>query len=183
MVAGFRFAVLQAAFASARSIPPPQHSGLRFPSPVGHGRGLATRTGCAVPGEGVGSPCLRLRLRPASPTPGERGRSSCQPTGSQPLLALARDSLCLTGVVLHRLKSDRRAPKHFGQYAGPSDNRALCKVADLCPTCSVYSPLRFAYGYIMQAIIRHAIWWRQFPAGSRCAVTSVGFGQVRPLQA
>ena len=58
--------------------------------PVGHGRGLASRPGCAVPGEGGGSPWLHLassgvrrycsappasaRLRPASPTPGERGR-------------------------------------------------------------------------------------------------------------
>ena len=36
----------------------------------GHGRGLASRTGCAGPGEGIDS--LRLRLR--SSMPGERGR-------------------------------------------------------------------------------------------------------------
>ena len=47
-------------------------------------------------------------------------------------------------------------PKQSCQYAGPSDNRALCKVAEPCQSCRVYSPLRFAYGYIMQAIIRRA---------------------------
>jgi hypothetical protein len=36
---------------------------------------------------------------------------------------------------------ERRAPKHFCQYAGPSDNRALCKVAASCRLCRVYSPL------------------------------------------
>ena len=114
------------------ALPPPRRVGPSRvgPSPVGHGRGLASRPGCAVPGEGVGSPCLRLaslgalrskltpleppplRLRPASPTPGERGRrSSCQPIGSQPLLACARDSLCLPGKVPHRLRRGRCAPK------------------------------------------------------------------------
>ena len=81
------------------------------------------------------------------------------------------------------LPGKRRASKRFCQYAGPSDNRALCKVAESCRSCRVYSPLRFAYGYIMQAIIRRASRWRRYPIGSRCAVASVGFGQVRPLLA
>jgi hypothetical protein len=46
---GLSYAVRRAAFASARILPPPQRSDLRFPSPVGHGRGLTTRLGCAVP--------------------------------------------------------------------------------------------------------------------------------------
>ena len=86
-VAGFRFTILRAAQHPRIVLPPPRRAGLRFPPSVGHGRGLATRPGCAGPGEGVGSPCLRLtslgalrsklapcnlRLRPASPTPGER---------------------------------------------------------------------------------------------------------------
>ena len=32
-------------------------------------------------------------------------------------------------------------------------------------TLCVYSPLRFAYGYITQTIIRRASWWRQFLSG------------------
>ena len=39
------------------------------------------------------------------------------------------------------LPGETRLVSGFCQYAGPSDNRALCKVADLCPTCRVYSPL------------------------------------------
>ena len=94
------------------TLPPPRRSGLRYPPPVGHGRGLASRPGCTGPGEGVGSPWLHLatsgvrrycsapptsaRLRPASPTPGETPQRSCQPIGSQPLLALhATLSVCL----------------------------------------------------------------------------------------
>jgi hypothetical protein len=49
-------------FFTRNALPPPRRSGLRFPPPVGHGRGLASRPGCAVPGEGVGLPCLRLCL-------------------------------------------------------------------------------------------------------------------------
>ena len=160
-------------------LPPSKHSP---PSPVGHGRGLVSRSGCAVPGEGVVSPSLR----PASPTPertGETPQRTCRLPGSQPLLALARDSLCLPPVVPYRLRRVRRAANHFCQYAGPSDNRALCKVAEPCRPCASTLRYRFAYGYIMQAIIRRASWWRQFTKGSRCAFASVGFGQVRPFLA
>ena len=65
------------------ALPPPRRSVLSFSPPVGHGRGLVTRLGCAIPGEGVGSPCLRLCLprcatletrsratSPAPPAPG-----------------------------------------------------------------------------------------------------------------
>ena len=38
-------------------LPPSKHSP---PSPVGHGRGLASRSGCAGPGEGIDSAGLRL---------------------------------------------------------------------------------------------------------------------------
>ena len=50
-------------------------------------------------------------------------------------------------------------------------------------TLCVYSPLRFAYGYITQTIIRRASWWRQLPAGLPCGTASVGSGQVRPFLA
>ena len=77
------------------TLPPPRRVGLRFPTPVGHGRGLASRPGCAGPGEGVGSPCLR----PASPTPGERGRRrrapAASPAASRCSPALATLSVCL----------------------------------------------------------------------------------------
>ena len=100
-------------------LPPSKHSP---PPPVGHGRGLATRPGCAVPGEAsvrlvCGSACRSaprsklahaqpppLRLRPASPTPGETTQGSCRLSGSQPLLAIARDSLCLPPVVPYRIR-------------------------------------------------------------------------------
>ena len=82
------------------TLPPPRRVGLRFPTPVGHGRGLASRPGCAGPGEGVGSP----PLRPASPTPGKTPQVSCRLPGSQALLACARDSLCLPPVLPFRLR-------------------------------------------------------------------------------
>ena len=83
---------------------------------------MATRPGCAVPGEAsvrlvCGSACRSaprsklahaqpppLRLRPASPTPGETTQGSCRLSGSQPLLAIARDSLCLPLVVPYRIR-------------------------------------------------------------------------------
>ena len=77
------------------TLPPPRRVGLRCPTPVGHGRGLASRTGCAVPGEGVASPWLR----PASPTPGERGRRrrapAASPAASRCSPSLATLSVCL----------------------------------------------------------------------------------------
>ena len=56
-----------------------------------------------------------LRLRSASPTPGERGNrrsSSCRLPGSQPLLARARDSLCLPGYCRTDSGGPRRAPNN-----------------------------------------------------------------------
>ena len=88
---GLSFAVLQAALHPRSALPPPRRSGLRFPTPVGHGRGLASRPGCAGPGEGVGSPCLR----PASPTPGERGTMFLPPP-RQPAAARHRSRLSLS---------------------------------------------------------------------------------------
>ena len=73
---------------------------------------------------------------------------------------------CHRASIHHRLSVAAGEPvKSSNQYAGPSDNRALCKVAEPCQTYRVYSPLRFAYGYIMQAIIRRASRCRQLPAG------------------
>ena len=82
-------------FFTRSTLPPPRLSGLRFPTPVSHGRDLASRPGCTVPGEGVGSPCLRLRLRPASPTPGERG-TMFLPFHRQPAAARHRSRLSLS---------------------------------------------------------------------------------------
>ena len=56
---------------------------------------MASRPGCAGPEEGVGSPCLR----PASPTPGERGRRrrapAASPAASRCSPSLATLSVCL----------------------------------------------------------------------------------------
>ena len=70
-VAGFRFAVLQAALHPRNTLPPPRRSVLRFPASVGHGRGLAARPGCAGPREGIDSARRRLHRfrRVASPRP------------------------------------------------------------------------------------------------------------------
>ena len=89
----------------------------------------------------------------------------------------------LTAARFRSLPGGTRLGSGFCQYAGPSDNRALCKVAEPCRPCASTLRYRFAYGYIMQAIIRRASWWRQFTKGSRCAFASVGFGQVRPFLA
>ena len=53
------------------TLPPPRRFGLRFPTPVGHGRGLAPRPGCACPGEGIDSARRRLHRfrRVSSPRP------------------------------------------------------------------------------------------------------------------
>ena len=68
---GLSFAVLRAAFTSARTFPPPRRSGLRLPTPVGHGRGLVTWPGCTGPGEGIDSAKRRLHRfrRGGSPRP------------------------------------------------------------------------------------------------------------------
>ena len=50
-------------------------------------------------------------------------------------------------------------------------------------TLCVYSPLRFAYGYITQTIIRRASRWRRLTTGLRCAFAVSGSGQVRPFLA
>ena len=84
---GLSFAVHRAALHPRSALPPPRRSGLRFSTPVGHGRGLASRPGCAAPGEGVGLPWLR----PASPTPGERGNRRSVPATST---AASRCSRC-----------------------------------------------------------------------------------------
>ena len=49
-VAGFRYAVLRAALYPRSTLPPPRRVGLRFPTPVGHGRGLASRPGLSRSG-------------------------------------------------------------------------------------------------------------------------------------
>ena len=53
------------------------------------------------------------RLRPASPTPEDTPQGFCRLSGSQPLLAIARDSLCLPWAVLHRLKTGAPHPNKF----------------------------------------------------------------------
>ena len=175
------------------SLQPPRRAGLRFPSPVGHGRGLATRPGCAVPlpssftsfGCGSAKPlsalsfatglaftrfalsaareprCVSLethstqppplRLCPASPTPEERGNEvPATTTGSQPLLACARDSLCLPGAVPYRLRKDGNAP-NIPAYPSASTacrRPSLCSDADLlCPL----SALTLATGQVFTA--------------------------------
>ena len=184
----------------------------------------------------------RRRLALASPGfthargTGETPQRSCRLSGSQPLLAIARDSLCLPLVVpyrirqgllqtniaaislgvnrpgcvpcqtgsrlffyrypvaamssSHRLTAARfrslpggtRLGSGFCQYAGPSDNRTVMQSSRALSTLCVYSPLRFAYGYITQTIIRRASRWRQLPTGSPCGIASVGSGHGRPLQ-
>ena len=57
---GLSYAVLRAALHPRSTLPPPRRSGLRFPPPVGHGRDLANRPGCADPGEGIDFVSLHL---------------------------------------------------------------------------------------------------------------------------
>ena len=258
------------------SLQPPRRAGLRFPSPVGHGRGLATRPGCAVPGEasvrlvygsrtsvrfarnslcatsaappvsgftharrtGKRSSCnhhrqpaaarLRSRLSLSAwgstvPTQERRQRSkhSCLSFGVNRLPSsfallgrgFTRPAVCANAchrpsihrgsrLVFYRSpvaamsSSHRLTAARFRSLPGEPPWKVasantlahpiigpLCKVAEPCNPCRVYSPLRFAYGYITQTIIRRASWWRQFTAGPRYAFASVGFGQVRPWQA
>ena len=96
---GLSFAVRRAALHPRGTLPPPRRVGLRCPTPVGHGRGLASRPSCAVRGKAsVCLGCARLH-----PRPGNAGRCFCHSIGSQPLLAIARDSLCLPLVVPYRI--------------------------------------------------------------------------------
>ena len=194
----------------------------------------AWHPGPAAPFRGKAS--SRRRFARLHPRPGNGGTAAAfQPAhGSQPLLAIARDSLCLPLVVPYRIRQgllqtniaaislgvnrpgcvpcqtgsrlffagncncqgsshrsrnvgqrsllgNRRASKHFFQYAGPSDNRTVMQSSRTLSTLCVYSPLRFAYGYITQTIIRRASRWRQLTKGSRCAFAFSGSGQVRPL--
>ena len=50
-VAGFRYVVLRATLNPRSTLPPPRRSGLRFPAPVGHGRGLASSPAAPVRGK------------------------------------------------------------------------------------------------------------------------------------
>ena len=198
-------------------LPPSKHSP---PSPVGHGRGLASRPGWAGPGEGGGSPWLHLASSgvrrycsapPASalPPPGfthaRRDDAGFLPPLRQPAAArVARDSLCLPPVMPYRLRrgysrptllpcpsastgpaAPRRITPRFLSFSGhcheqqpPPDsrpvsvaaggnppNKRLLPISAAHPTIDVmqssraqrvYSPLRFAYGYITRAIVRRA---------------------------
>ena len=114
-VAGFRLPFVGPPLHQHAPCPPPRRSGLRFPTPVGHGRGLASRPGWAVPGEGVGSPCLRLclprfatletrsrNLRRSAcarlhPRPGD-GKTKFLPPQRQPAAARLRSRLSLSAV-------------------------------------------------------------------------------------
>ena len=60
---GLSCAVRRAALHQHGTSPPPRRSGLRFSSPVGHGRGLATRPGGTGPGEGTDSASLRYKCK------------------------------------------------------------------------------------------------------------------------
>ena len=75
------------------TLPPPRRVGLRFPTPVGHGRGLASLSGCAVRGKAS----VRLGFARLHPRPGNGGdavpaspsaASRCSPS-------LATLSVCL----------------------------------------------------------------------------------------
>ena len=160
-VAGFRLPSFGPPLHPRITLPPPRRVGLRFPTPVGHGRGLASRPGCAGPGEGVGSPWLHLatsgvrrycsappasaRLRPASPTPGERGRRRSVPATS-PAASRCSPSLATLSVCLRSCFADS------GGTAAPPNISAntlahpiigpLCKVAEPCQLCA--STLRCA---------------------------------------
>ena len=62
----------------------------------------------------------------------------------------------LTVARLRSLPGETRLESGFCQYAGPSDNRTVMQSSRTLSTLCVYSPLRFAYGYITQTIIRRA---------------------------
>ena len=88
----FVLAVLQAALHPRSPLPPPRRSGLRFPSPVGHGRGLASLSGCAVRGKAS----VRLGFARLHPRPGKR-RSvpAASPAASRCSPSLATLPVCL----------------------------------------------------------------------------------------
>ena len=127
-------------FFTRSTLPPPRLSGLRFPTPVSHGRDLASRPGCTVPGEGVGSPCLRLAslgARRSILTPRNLRRSACArlhprpgnaevkflPNHRQPAAArVARDSLCLPGYC-HTDSGKTAAPQTFLPHPSASTAR------------------------------------------------------------
>ena len=126
---GLSLAVLRAALHPRSTLPPPQRVGLRFPSSVGHGRGLAARPGWAVPGEGIYSARRRLQRfrRVASPRPSRLRlclRSSMpgkRPNANVSAYKSASTGPCLSGSRLgYRYptviaKSSRhRAAKHHG---------------------------------------------------------------------
>ena len=68
----------------------------------------AWQPGPATPFRGKAS--VRLVCARLHPRPGNARRCSCRLPGSQPLLAIARDSLCLPLVVPFRLRRERHAP-------------------------------------------------------------------------
>jgi len=59
---------------------------------------------------------------------GEKPQRSCQPIGSQPLLAIARDSLCLPRIVPYRLRQERITPNIPAASFGV--NRPGCAESD-----------------------------------------------------
>ena len=151
------------------ALPPPRRVGFRCPTPVGHGRGLASRPGCAGPGEGVGSPWLHLatsgvrryrfappasaRLRPASPTPGERGRRrsvpATSPAASRCSPSLATLSVCLWWCLTESGRGYCRPTLLPYPSASTACRRpSLCSDADLlCPL----SALTLATGQVFTA--------------------------------
>ena len=111
---GLSFAVLQAALHPRSTLPPPQRIGLRFPTPVGHGRGLASRPGWADPGERrrfalaasrflrraslpLRATCVRSAFARLHPRPGNGGKAAAfLPAHRQPAAARHRSRLSLS---------------------------------------------------------------------------------------
>ena len=144
---GLSFAVLQAALHPRNTLPPPRRAGLRFPTPVGHGRGLAARPGCAGPGESIDSARRRLHRfrRVSSPRPSRfrlRLRSSMPEARLFPIVSA-----------------------HYSASTGPASSLADPDHASsfsLPPNCSKKPPPRLKYQSRSRPDRRHAR-FRQTP--------------------
>ena len=124
---GLPFAGHRAALHPRSALPPPRRVGLRFPAPVGHGRGLASRPGCAVPGEGIDS-------ARRSSMPGERPGSNVSahsPASTGP--ASSRADPDHASVVHKSNKLQKKQPPH------PKRRAAVAAVV-VPPTITPNSP-------------------------------------------
>ena len=84
-----------------------------------------------------GKASVRLGFARLHPRPGNGGDAAEHlPPPRQPAAARARSRLSLSASgSASPTQAGPPRTKHLCQYAGPSDNRALCKVADLCRPC------------------------------------------------